>query len=148
MPITSSQILTATPQADGSRSVLERHTDHQGKTYDVQYFAPDGLDIDLVLSARADRIGAEIDAKERAVAEAQNFTLPLSRLEFLKRFTDAEYATITAARSVNASLDFYWQKLMATEAVYLTDAETVGGVTLLEQAGLIAPGRAAVILGG
>lgn len=148
MPITSSQILTATPQADGSRSVLERHTDHQGKTYDVQYFAPEGLDLDQTLAARADRLGADLDARLAAEAEANHFELPLTRKQFLDRFTATEYAAVRTAAAQNYVLDFYWQKLMVAESVYLSNAETQAGVQMLEQAGLIAAGRASEILGG
>jgi len=59
MPILQSTF-TSTVQADGSRSVHERHMDHNGKTYDIQYFAPESMDVDLVLSERAARLGAEI----------------------------------------------------------------------------------------
>lgn len=146
MPIVSSALLTDTLQADGSRSVLERHTDHHGKTYEVQYFCAPGLDPQTVLTSRARAMGAEIDAREAAEAEANNFEVPLTRKQFLDRFSAAEYAGIKAAVEINATLDFYWQKLMVAESVYLTNAETVAGVNLLEQAGLIAAGRAAQIL--
>jgi hypothetical protein len=147
MPILTSQIITATEQQDGSRSVHERHTDHNGKSYDVVYFAPVGMDIDLVLASRAAKMGAEIDAKQAAEAESANYTLPLTKKQFLDLFTVTEYATIKAAAAANATLDYYWQKLMVAESVYLSDPQTIGGINLLEQAGLIAPGRAAEILG-
>lgn len=148
MPIISSVILSHSPENPTTLyPVKERHTDHNGKTYDVDYQCEPTTDPNMVLAMRAERLGAEIDARELAISQAQNFALPVSRLEFLKRFTNTEYATITAARAVNAGLDFYWQKLMASDCVYLADAETVGGVNLLEQAGLIGAGRAAEILG-
>lgn len=148
MPIVSSVILTDTLQVDGSRSVLERHTDQSGKGYDLQYFAAPGLDLQAVLAERAARLGAEIDARLAAEAEAANFTLPLTRKQFLDRFTALEYAAVRAAAAQNATLDFYWQKLMVAESVYLSNAETQAGVQMLEQTGLIAAGRATEILGG
>jgi hypothetical protein len=96
MPILTSQIITATEQQDGSRSVHERHADHNGKSYDVVYFAPANMDIDLVLSARAAKMGAEIDAREAAEAEAMNFVLPVSKVAWRRRFTAAEQDAIDA----------------------------------------------------
>jgi hypothetical protein len=148
MPIVSSAILTDTLQVDGSKSVLERHTDHQGKSYDIQYFAGPDMDIQQVLAERASRLGAEIDARLAAEAEANSFELPLTKKQFLDRFTASEYAAVRAAAAQNATLDFYWQKLMVAESVYLSNAETQAGVQMLEAAGLIAAGRATEILEG
>lgn len=71
----------------------------------------------------------------------------LTKLKFIKRFTAMEYATIKGAAANNATLDYYWQMLMLAEEVRLDDPDTMAGVTMLEQVGLLAPGRAAEILG-
>lgn len=39
MSIVSSIIVDDAPQKDGRRYITERHTDHLGKVYDVQYTA-------------------------------------------------------------------------------------------------------------
>jgi len=70
----------------------------------------------------------------------------LSPREFLKRFTPQEYATIKAATSANAVIDYYWQQLILASFVDLDDPDTIGGVQALESTGLIAAGRAAEIL--
>jgi hypothetical protein len=67
---------------------------------------------------------------------------------FIKRFSVEEYATIKAAAQQNAMLDYYWQQFMLAENIDLSDPDTVAGVTMLEQAGLIAQGRAQEILNG
>lgn len=71
----------------------------------------------------------------------------LTKREFIKKFTAAEYAGIKAAAAVNATLDYYWQMFMLAEDVTLSDPDTIAGVTMLEQFGLLAAGRAAEILG-
>lgn len=67
---------------------------------------------------------------------------------FIKRFSVEEYATIKAAAQQNAMLDYYWQQFMLAENIDLGDPDTIAGVTMLEQVGLIAQGRAQEILNG
>jgi hypothetical protein len=71
---------------------------------------------------------------------------PISKREFLKRFTPAEYAAIKTAAAADATLDWYWQQFLLAEFIHMVDPDTVGGINFLETAGLIAPGRAAEIL--
>ena len=70
----------------------------------------------------------------------------LTKREFLKCFTAEEYSAIKVAAAANATLDYYWQMFMLSEDVHLGDTDTINGVTLLEQAGLIGTGRASEIL--
>lgn len=70
----------------------------------------------------------------------------ITKREFIKRFTVDEYATIKAAAQQNVMLDYYWQQFMLAEEINLGDPDTIAGVTILEQVGLIAQGRAVEIL--
>jgi hypothetical protein len=70
----------------------------------------------------------------------------ITKREFIKRFTVGEYATIKASATQNTTLDFYWQMFMLAENINLDDPDTIAGVNMLEQAGLLAAGRAAEIL--
>lgn len=72
----------------------------------------------------------------------------LTKREFIKRLTVDEYAAIKATAQVNSTLDYYWQMFMLAEEIDTGDADTVAGVNLLEQAGLIGVGRAQEILNG
>ena len=72
----------------------------------------------------------------------------LSKLEFLELFTSAERISIRTARGQGASLDDYLYLLELAEEVNLDSANTQGGVMMLEQAGILAAGRAAEILNG
>lgn len=86
------------------------------------------------------------------VWENGSFTLTpkriLTKKEFLKRLTPIEYVTIKTASLQNPYLDYYWQLFMLAEHIDLTDTDTVQGIYLLAQAGLIQPERPAEILGG
>jgi hypothetical protein len=82
----------------------------------------------------------EIDRPAPAVSAS------ISKHEFLKRFTPAEYAAIKTAANANAQLDWYWQQFLLAEFIDMADPDTVGGINFLETAGLLAAGRAAEIL--
>lgn len=75
-------------------------------------------------------------------------SLEITKREFIKRFTVQEYAAIKQAAAQNPTLDYYWQLFMLSEYVDLTDPDAISGVSMLEQAGLIATGRSAEILNG
>lgn len=70
----------------------------------------------------------------------------LTKYEFLSRFTQAERVAIRAAAASNGTLYDFMQMLEVSGIVKLANADTIAGVNFLETAGLIAAGRAAVIL--
>ena len=74
----------------------------------------------------------------------------ITRLAFLKRFTDAEAVAIDLASIGNtvqsAMLRRAQSKISAAEEIQLDNTETRDGVLALETAGLLATGRAAAIL--
>lgn len=74
----------------------------------------------------------------------------ITQLAFLNRFTDAEAVAIDLA-SIGAtvqaaSLRRYMQKVNAAKFIDLNRTDTRAGVQALEAAGLLASGRAALIL--
>lgn len=73
-------------------------------------------------------------------------TAQLTQKEFLKRFTPLEYSAVKGAAAANGTVDYYFQLLMAAAYVCVSDPDTMAGVQMLEQAGLIGEGRAAEIL--
>ena len=104
----------------------------------------------------SNRCEAEIDAAQDvaavqavtfAVTEADRATPQrLTRLEFLRRFTDEEMQAIVAAAETSPALKAALLKWQAAEGIVLTDPVTIAGVQALEIAGLIAPGRAQEVL--
>ena len=72
----------------------------------------------------------------------------LTKLEYLRRFTDKERIAIRAAAEQNAVLADYLQLMELAQDINTGDADTIAAVTMLEQAGLIAAGRAQEILNG
>ena len=143
MPIVTSVIVDQTTQADGSLSVHERHTDHTGLTYDVNYFAPAGMDIDAVLSARASKIGSDIDAREAIEAEANNYTLPIRTDDLMLRLTAAERKAIRQARNTNADVDDVLYVFENRDTINPGSAATQGMFGVLVTAGLLTAERVA-----
>jgi hypothetical protein len=72
----------------------------------------------------------------------------LTKLEYLRRFTAEERITIRTVAKTNVVLEDYLALLDLAEEVNTNDIDTIGAVTMLETAGLIAVGRAQEILHG
>lgn len=73
---------------------------------------------------------------------------PVSRVEFMRRFTDAERIAIrTSARGGNVIVEDALALLDGADRVHLDDADVGRFVRYLESIHLIADGRASVILG-
>jgi len=70
----------------------------------------------------------------------------ITKRAFLKRITPEEFAMIKGAASQNATADYYWQMFMLSEEIDLLFEDTIGGLQMMESAGLLAAGRAAEIL--
>ena len=72
----------------------------------------------------------------------------VTRLSFMRRFTDTERQAIRAARDSGDSQDLldFWELLQLATSINLNDPDIQAGVHMLEQAGLIGEGRADEIL--
>lgn len=70
----------------------------------------------------------------------------LTPLEFLNRFTDSEIKTIMALAKTDPDVELWWLRYNKAQDMNLEDPQTIEGVNMLEQATIIAPGRAAEIL--
>jgi hypothetical protein len=70
----------------------------------------------------------------------------ISKKNFLKRLTPNEYVAIKTAASQNGYVDYFWQLFLLVEEVNLDDPDTVVGLGLLVQAGLLNSNRIQEIL--
>ena len=70
----------------------------------------------------------------------------LTKREFLKRITPEEYVNIKNAASTNPYVDYFWQMYTMSEDIDLSHPDTIQGVQMLEQFGVIGAGRASEIL--
>jgi hypothetical protein len=143
MPILTSQIISARPQADGREYITERHTDHNGQIYDVEYLAEIGTDSALVMNLRAANIGATIDAREAAAAEAANYSIPIAPVDWMRRFTMQERIAIRSAAKTDPVVEDILELLAAVKTgVVLTDTDTQMAIGYFAQQGLITMTRA------
>ena len=71
---------------------------------------------------------------------------PITKLEYMNRFTDAELAGIYTAAKAVIQIEIWLEKFKLATEIDLTDSRTIAGVQALEAAGLIGEGRAAEIL--
>lgn len=78
--------------------------------------------------------------------EAAPVPRTITKLEYLRRFTTAERVAIRAAAAANPVLEDYLKLMELAQEINLDDPDTVAAVQMLEQAGLIAPGRAVEVL--
>lgn len=159
MPITASIILSRTPQIDGRSYVVEQHTDSAGRTHKIEYTANVGLDVNAVMLARAELMGAAIDAKAAALAVANKFELPLGKYEFRQRFTQAEKEACDAfnlsfesngmlTANQKSAIRSGLADFTAADSVHLSNPSVYALLSLYEAIGLIGAGRAAQIVGG
>jgi hypothetical protein len=72
----------------------------------------------------------------------------LNKIDFLRLFTQAERIAIRQAAKVNPVVEDYQAMLDAATIIRLSDPDIQEGIPELEDAGLLAPGRAAQILSG
>lgn len=155
MPILNSTIVNTLPSnPTNPYPVIERHTDHNGKSYDVTYLAEVGVDTDAVLLARAAKLGAEIDSREEVELIASNFSIPLTKYQFRQRFTLDERKKCDEFNAAFESYNFLTAEQKADIRTGLKDYDAVSEVDpalalpllqVYESVGLIASGRASEI---
>lgn len=159
MPIVSSQIADISDEGNGLIHVVERHLDHNGREYMINYDAVADFDTAAVLAMRAENLGAEIDRREAERQEALNFSIPLAKDEFRSLYTAEEQAAVSyfyatylqnpnlsdeLKAQITAGIDYYKD----VKNVHLNHPLTIAAVNMHETLGLIGTGRAAEILGG
>lgn len=73
-------------------------------------------------------------------------TPSIAKLDFMRRFTNAELAGILVTAQSVPLIAVYIKKLDAAISISLEDPDTIAGVQALESGGLLAAGRAVEIL--
>lgn len=167
MAITSSYTL-GTVQADGRTPVVEIHISdlHPDKVLRLEYLAhidpqhAEYVNPDTVLQLRSARLNADEAASERASIIAEEGSFGLNKYEFRQLFTAAEqdaidefseggYLTnpsLTAEQKAEIKRELI--NYSVTPFIRLDNAGVIAMVNTFESLGLIAAGRAAVILNG
>ena len=88
--IVSSNYTAGHPQQDGRRFIKESHLLDDGRSVDFEYLADDQVNPAAVMTERASRLSAELQAQDAIIAEASNGSMPLTHRQFRKRLSVAE----------------------------------------------------------
>ncbi len=158
--IVSSTYTTGHLQADGRRYIKERHLLDDGRSVDFEYLADAQINPVMVMTERAARLSAELQAQEASSAEAANGVIPLTKYQFRQRFTFPERVAIdqfnggvylvsdALTAEQKAGITMMLEDYKAATEVRLSDPATIAAVQMYEGLGLIAQGRAGEILNG
>lgn len=144
MKIIGSEIRNVSTSQDGTRTVTEAHTLDNGDINLYTYLASQSMDIESVLADRVAKINAEIDRRAAELAEANNFEIPLTQLDIIRRITADEWTAFCA--STIPDIMRFKAAFDATDYIYRNDPLTVAGFAGLVAVGILAPGRPAEIL--
>lgn len=157
MPITSSTFTEGPTQADGRRNVTETHVDDTGAVYKYEWLG--AQNVTAVINARASLLNTQLSDRAAAAALVAGTKLPLTKLEFRRRFTSTEQEAVddfnanykgnggltpAQKRTICTALE----NLNAAEYIQLSDASTIAGVNLYVSVGIITAARASEILNG
>lgn len=158
--IVSSTYTTGHLQADGRRYIKERHLLDDGRSVDFEYLADAQINPVMVMTERAARLSAELQAQEASSAEAANGVIPLTKYQFRQRFTFPERVAIdqfnggvylvsdALTAEQKADITMMLEDYKAATEVRLSDPATIAAVQMYEGLGLIAYGRAVEVLNG
>lgn len=72
---------------------------------------------------------------------------PITKLEYMGRFTDDELIAIYTAAKTNVAIEVWLEKFKLASEIDLQDQRTIDGLTALEAAGILVSGRVSEILG-
>jgi cell division inhibitor SulA len=131
------------PQADGRWFVSETHSLPDGQAYTYEWLSDGSLNPQLVMEERAVVIAATLAAREAARAAVVGTSVPLTRFEFLDRFTTAERVGIREAAKTNPVVEDFMEMMKLSGNVSLVLARP--GLQYLAAIGKLTAPRAAAI---
>lgn len=156
MPVVSSEIVQDVAQADGRRSVIERHTLADGTTRDFSYLADADLDANAVMAARVPELNSSLTQTEiesniasvlangaAAVTTFLEGTQQQSIRAMAERFASlGPYQVVLLAEFLAAQSDEGLTTIFALDPVSIAMlrggvAQLVGGIEALR--GMVAP---------
>lgn len=159
MTVTSSSYTTH-PQADGRVRVTEKHVLADGSHVSFEYLADlSEIDPAVVMTARAERVAAEIAVRNASLALAQHGSIPWTKVEWERKFTDAEFSAVWAFNDTFESAPYLTDEQKTTirrglaeyklaSVVDSADPRTQAMIGLYVALGVLTAERGAEILNG
>lgn len=117
-----------------------------GTEVSVEYLADAGLDVTAVMTARAAKIQAELQAREAVELAATAYEIPMTEREFMRRFTVQERIAIRNASKTDDVIVDFLDILSKAGGVYRGSQSTLDGLDYLVSKALITTTRKAEIL--
>lgn len=144
--IVSSTIKSVSPQAEGTRSVIESHIYESGSEQEITYIAAADLDIDAVLAQRAANINAELTRRYNVELEANNFEAPITVRDFLDLLGEPKRKFLLNLAKSNDDIADALNYLNAETLVF--KYKTIPFLAKLKAAGLLTEAEVTAILAG
>ncbi len=143
MNITSS--FTEGPeQNDGRVQITEEHFHEDGRVFKYEYLCDKFItDPSMVAEARRNYIIDQLTKRENALAIIVGTSVPLTKHQFLSRFTTNERITIRERAKTNPVVLDFMEMLNASSGVFYSLA--LQGIGYLQYLEIITPARAAII---
>ena len=150
MPIITSTYQANPPDDLGRMAIVERHIDHTGREHMVSYVCDPGLDPDVIVRLRAERIGADIDKAddEMLAAAGGEVVRTWTQTQYWKMFSPDELRRCEVLAQTDDNANYMLTVLRATPVIYANDPALIGGLQYFEAMGCIGIGRAGEILNG
>jgi hypothetical protein len=144
MPIISSAFTGDPPEVDGRVNIKETHVASDGQEYTYSYLCDLAhLDPVIVLEERAAEINRILAAREAARILVQGTSVPLTRFEFLNRFTADERVAIRQRATTDPIAEDFMEMMKLSGNVALVLARP--GLAYFGSLGDLSPDRVAVI---
>lgn len=155
--IVSSTFYESLPEPDGRRSVKETYTLGDGTVLEYSWLG--AQDIALVMQARQETLLRLLKDREDALALVQGTELPLSKLEFRRKFTllerqaidtfNLKFETIPEVpEQYKAALRTIQKDFEGAGAIHLKNPDTIAALELYVILGLLSPDRKQEIIYG
>ena len=140
--VTSSTFTIGELQGDGRRFVSETHVT-EDQRYSYEYLCDPEVDPAFVLSERAKRIDSVLHSRYLAMQQVMGTSVPLTRYEFLSRFTPAERVAIRELSKVDAVVEDFLEMMNLSGNINLP--LTHAALSYIASKGALTPQRAAEI---
>lgn len=141
--LVSSVYFAGPVQEDGRQVIVERHTEADGRMFTYEYLWDGAIPVQFILEERAANINATLAARAAAMTAVIGTSTPLTRYEFLSRFTTAERIDIREAAKINAVVEDFMKMMELSGTVALALARP--GLAYLVSIGKLTAERADVI---
>lgn len=130
-------------QADGRRYVKETHTADDGQVVEYEWLSDGSLDPQLVMQERAIIVASVLGAREAARLAVVGTSVPLTRYQFLARFTPAERVAARELAKTDPIVEDFMEMMKLSGNVSLPLARP--GLAYLVGQGRLTAERAAAI---